>query len=498
MTFASLPFELVVRICRLNAHRWQTYPQDVQAPLQDTMAASQVCSHWRSIVLSAPELWRFAIDPYHPCASWRDLLPKRSEPLSIEFIDVAYAPRFMQPVHDIQLQMQSGMHQRLRRYDIWLAYKTETTPIHSPLWPSEPGSWSQLRRLGLFFDNYSSNSHEKLPVHFPGLATPILEHLTLTCYYMPDWNELRTLGNTLTHLKIYHPPSRLCADRWIELIRNLPNLEKIELSFALEAFCDHPHSKERFTLGVKKFSFADLFHCCPSFLDRIDLSSTKCRSSSITCLSNPQFDLEIPAEDAVQAVLPRIKRLLSQIAINNSRLRISDSFIVVQSGFLGPAVLSNNLGQTVIAKNSNHFFVCFDRHRRFSTFGGPLLFPALLDIVRPMCASVELAEASSYAHLESHEWEQFFDVLVHCQHLRFMQGVGLSWWNWLCKLLMPAASEVTNDATEPLFPHLRSIGFEEKTQIKERLVKPTNSYTRVYEIPFDELKAFSRLSSRAG
>ncbi|KAF7762672.1 hypothetical protein Agabi119p4_9265 [Agaricus bisporus var. burnettii] len=238
MPFASLLFELLVRICRINAHRWQNYSFDTRKPLQDTIAASQVCSHWRSIILSAPELWRFAIDPCHPCASWRDLVLKRSEPLSIEFIDAAHASRVGRPVHDIQLQMQSGMHQRLRRYHIWLDYRTETITNHSPLWPSDPGSWPRLQRLRLMFDCDTADdpdSHPQgiLPNHFPGLATPILKRLSLTSCCMPDWNELWTIGNTLTHLEIYHPPSRLCADRWIELVRNLPNIMSFELSFAV-------------------------------------------------------------------------------------------------------------------------------------------------------------------------------------------------------------------------------------------------------------------------
>ncbi|EKM75880.1 hypothetical protein AGABI1DRAFT_131787 [Agaricus bisporus var. burnettii JB137-S8] len=317
---------------------------------------------------------------------------------------------------------------------------------------------------------------------------------------MPDWNELGAIGNTLTHLEIYYPPSRLCADRWIELVRNLPNLLSFELSFAVEAaaFCNHPNSSHpnsnhpnsnnRLTLGVKKFAFSDLFRCCTSFLDRIDLSATKCCSSNITCLSHPQFDLEIPAEDAMQAVLPHIKRLLSQVVINTSRFRISDSSIVIQSGFTESAILSRNLGQAVIAEHSSHFYVSFDRDR----FGGPLLFTTLLDLIRPICTSVELAETSPDACLESYDWDHFFDVLIHCQNLHFMQGVSLPWWKWLCKRLTPAIGEATNDAMQPLFPHLRSIAFGEKIRIGGELVKPTRTYTLVKEIPFDELKAFCK------
>ncbi|EKM75879.1 hypothetical protein AGABI1DRAFT_131786 [Agaricus bisporus var. burnettii JB137-S8] len=366
------------------------------------------------------------------------------------------------------------MHLRLRRYDLWLDCRAETYPSPHPLWPSDPGSWPRLQRLRLMFDcdiadDPDSHPQGNLPNHFPGLATPILKRLSLTSCCMPDWNELWTIGNTLTHLEIYHPPSRL-----------------------LEAFCNHPNTKERFTLGVKKFIFSDFFHCCSSFLDHIDLSATKCCSSNITCLSHPQFDLEIPAEDVLQAVLPYIKRLLLQVVINNSRFRISESLIMIQSGFTEPAILSRNLGQTVIAEHSNHFCVCFHRIHQLGIFGGPLLFATLLDLIRPICSSVELAEISSYAHLGSREWKHFFDILVHCQNLRFMQGVGLTWWKWLCKDLTPAIGEATNDATEPLFSHLRSISFKERVQIKERLVTPTNPHTLVDEIPFDELKVFCK------
>ncbi|XP_006455491.1 hypothetical protein AGABI2DRAFT_121410 [Agaricus bisporus var. bisporus H97] len=456
MPFASLLFELLVRICRLNTHRWQNYSFDTRKPLQDTIAASQVCSHWRFIILSAPELWRFAIDPCHPCASWRDLVLKRSEPLSIEFTDAVHASRVGRSVHDIQLQMQSGMHQRLRRYHIWLDYGTETILNHSPLWPSDPDSWPQLQRLCLFFhvDGSDSHPHGNLPAHFPGLATPLLERLSLTGFYMPDWNKLKTLGHTLTHLKIHRPPSRLCADRWIELVQNLPNLESFVLTFALEAFCNHPKSKERSTLGVKKFAFSDLLHFCPSFLDRIDLSTTVCRSSSITCLSHPQSDSEISEEDAMKAVLPHMKRLLSQIMIDNSSFRIRDSLIVIDSSLLGPAIHLRELGQTVITKHSQHFYVCFHRYAQLTEYHRPFVYPTLLDLVRTISTSVELAETCIDGRHPTFNWDHYFDVLVHCQNIRFMQGVSLSWWKWLCKRLTPAAGEATNDATKPLFPRL--------------------------------------------
>ncbi|EKM75876.1 hypothetical protein AGABI1DRAFT_94516 [Agaricus bisporus var. burnettii JB137-S8] len=315
---------------------------------------------------------------------------------------------------------------------------------------------------------------------------------------MPDWNELKTLGNTLTRLKLHRPPSRLCADRWIELVQNLPNLESFALTFALEVFCDHSKSKERFTLGVKKFAFSDLLHFCPSFLDRIDLSTTVCRSSSITCLSHPQSDSEISEEDAMKAVLPHMKRLLSQIMIDNSSFRICDSLIVIDSNLLGPAIHSRELGQTVITKHSHHFYVCFHRYAQLTEYHRPFVYPTLLDLVRTISTSVELAETCIDDRPPTFDWDHYFDVLVHCQNIRFMQGVSLSWWKWLCKRLIPAAGEATNDATKPLFPHLRSIDFEKKIQIKERPVEPSTPYMHVDQISFDELKAFCKHRANIG
>ncbi|KAF7762312.1 hypothetical protein Agabi119p4_8905 [Agaricus bisporus var. burnettii] len=484
MSFASLPFELVVRICRINAHRahhWQDLPRDARKPLQDTIAASQVCSRWRYIVLSAPELWRFAVDPYHPCAPWRDLVLKRSEPLSIEFMDSTNPSQKRRPVHDIQLQMQSKMNLRLRRYDMRLEYQAETIPSYLSAWPSEPE-----------LENYFAHPPRILPVHFPGQATPILERLSLTHCYVPDWNELGTIRQTLTHLKISQPASRLCPDRCIEMLQNLPNLESLELSIALGMSCHHPHSNNRFTLGVKKFAFSEFLYSCPSFLDRIELSP-KCRSSRIMCFSHARLILEMSEEEGVKAVLPHLKRLLSRIVTDTSKLLISPSSIAIESGLLTPTNLSRNPFQPVFAEYSNHFSINFHRHSEESTHDThdrSFLFRAVLDLVRPMSTFVEFIETwfetCSSDTFSDDEWDQFLEFLVQCQNLRFMQDVSRPWWERLCKRLIPAADEVINDATEQLFPRLQVIEFDYRTRFKEGL--PSQSVVDL--IPFDELQAF--------
>ncbi|XP_006455495.1 hypothetical protein AGABI2DRAFT_121414 [Agaricus bisporus var. bisporus H97] len=504
MSFASLPFELVVRICRINAHRahhWQDLPRDARKPLQDTIAASQVCSRWRYIVLSAPELWRFAIDPYHPCASWRDLVLKRSEPLSIEFMDSTNPSQKRRPVHDIQLQIQSKMNLRLRRYDMRLEYQAETIPSYLSAWPSEPGSWPQLQRLCLDFDidpdtelqGNLTHPPGRLPVHFPGLATPILQRLSLTSCYMPDWNGLLTIGNTLTHLEICFPSSRLCPDRCIEMLQNLPDLESLEFLGVLEMLCHHSHSNTRFTLGVKNFVFSELLYSCPPFLDRIELSP-KCRSSKVVFLSHAKIELEMSEEDGVTAVLPHLKRFLSRIMTDTSKLSISQSSIMIESGLLVPVNFSCNPFQPVFAEHSNIFainFILRNEDGTHDTYDRSFLFRALLDLVLPISTFVEFTETWSAAHSNDNfsddDWDHFLDFLVQCHNLRFMQGVGRSWWDRLCKRLIPVAGEVF-DATKPLFPRLQAIEFDRRTRFKEGL-----PFQWVVDlIPFDELQAFCK------
>ncbi|EKM75874.1 hypothetical protein AGABI1DRAFT_131781 [Agaricus bisporus var. burnettii JB137-S8] len=506
MTFASLPSELVVRICRINAHYWQDLPSDIREPLQDTIAASQVCSRWQSIVLSAPELWRFAIDPYHPCASWRDLVLKSSEPFSIEFMDASHASQRRRPVHDIHLQMQSKMHLRLRRYDMRLQYQAENIPNYLSAWPSEPGSWPRLQRLCLNLDFKRDTDLEDdlshppgiLPVHFPGIATPILEHLSLTSCYMPDWNGLLAIGNTLTHLEICFPPSLLCPDRCIEMLQNLPNLENLELLGTLEVFCHHPHSDNRFTLGVKQFVFSDLLYSCMSFLDRIELSP-KCHSSTITCHSHAKIELVMPEEEGVTAVLLHMQRLLSRIVTDTSKLLISHSSIMIESGLLALAIPSrDNPIQPVFAEHSKLFSINFKRHSEDNTddtHDRSFLFPALLDLIRPISNFVELTETWPATHsndtFSDDDWDHFLEFLTQCRNLRFMQGVSRPWWDRLCKLVIPAAGEVINDATETLFPRLQMIEFDCRTRFKEKFL-----CRWLDVIPFDELQAFCKHRAR--
>ncbi|XP_006455476.1 hypothetical protein AGABI2DRAFT_121398 [Agaricus bisporus var. bisporus H97] len=500
MSFVSLPFELVVRICRINAHYWQDLPSDTREPLQDTIAASQVCSRWRSIVLSTPELWRFAIDPYHPCVSWRDLVLKHSEPFSIEFKDDSHTSQQGRPVHDIQLQMQSGMHLRLRRYDMRLEFQAETIPNYLSAWPSEPGSWPQLRRLCLEFhirdtepQGHFTHRPGSLPVQFPGLATPILERLSLTSCYMADWNDLRTVGNTLTHLKICFPPSRLCPDRCIEILQNLPNLESLEFSAAFEMTCDHSHTGSRFTLGVKKFVFSELLPYCASFLDRINLSP-KCRWSCITCHSHAKLEFEISEEEGAKVVLPHIKRFLSVLVTDTSRLRICDSMIMIDSSPLRADIFSRKPFKSVTTEYLNHFSVDFHRHGEDSTYdvhdrSRSFIFPALLDLIRPISTYVELAETHRHHAFSNDHLDHLIDFLIPCRNLRFMGNMSRQLWERLCERLIPAAGEVIGDTTEPLLPLLQTIDFDCNTGFKEK-------YPWGDVISFDELKAFCKHRAR--
>ncbi|EKM75892.1 hypothetical protein AGABI1DRAFT_131798 [Agaricus bisporus var. burnettii JB137-S8] len=491
MSFASLPFELLARICRINAYKQCNPSLDIPGPLRDTISASQVCHSWRSGIISAPELWRVFINPYHPCAQWRDLLLKRSEPLSIEFMDSCFSCEAGQRHYDTHLEMQSGMHMRLRKYKFQPYCRAESIPSHSSAWPSEPNSWPELQHLRLLFDAAYFGRHGarddslSLPDNFPGLATPILEHLNLAYCYMSDWHRLVTMGRTLTILRIFWPPSSLCPDRWIEVLRDLPHLKTLRLIKAMDTHCNHPHSSNRLTLGVKEFCLYDFVHACTSFCSRINLSQ-ECCQTDITCWRDLAFEATV--KDDAKNVLFHMERFLSQIVVDAPRIIISHSFLQIDGRPLGPPSYSHRKCQPLITDYSTKFSVEFSLSEAVVE---AIVFPGLLDLVRPLSSITEIIETQHTEYLIPEACDLLFEFLVQCQSVCFMQGVSYSWWKRLCSRLLPAVDGAMSDTTKPLFPKLRALGFEHRVFIGE-------GPGWAVIIPFDDLKAFCKHRASIG
>ncbi|KAJ3574395.1 hypothetical protein NP233_g1812 [Leucocoprinus birnbaumii] len=322
----QFPPELIVRIYRINAYRGydssscclQEFAREgIPSPLRDTINASQVCHRLREITLSSPQLWSRFIDVYHPRVAWVELLLQRSQPLGIDLLQSGHCQtgKISLPIN-VRRQISYEVHKRVISYRMrpnsrfWSSFG---------VWPETTNSWPMLEHLCLLYahiynwDQGGGSESRMLPENFPGRATPVLRRLHLQYCWMPDrWSNLKVLSDTLTCLVIEFPPkvAHLTLNGWMEIFNDLPHLDALTLSCALQNPLDYEEPSKAFTLDIKSFTLKDRPKECVHFFNHVSLTQT-CHFFSLQCCTNSTFILD----DSLRALMAHAKRFYHELAM---------------------------------------------------------------------------------------------------------------------------------------------------------------------------------------
>jgi hypothetical protein len=147
--------------------------------IRDTINASHVCRTWRTILLSAPELWCRMVDPYNPSVS--KIMLERSKPLGIAFSLPPEKEEQARNEEDFEREMLPEYVNRLTEYQFRCNFFLDAGPQSHYLCGSMNARYfPMLEDLSIGFPSYS-----ELPHKFPGKGMPKLRRLHLLQCFFP-------------------------------------------------------------------------------------------------------------------------------------------------------------------------------------------------------------------------------------------------------------------------------------------------------------------------